>query len=95
MCAQRSRQAGRIVTIVAVGREAVDVARVDAGILTGREDRLEAKHKLWLRGVAVTVVGRLADPCHGHLPAQTSSRHAWITSHSDRSSQHHLFDSRS
>ena len=79
-------EARRIVAVVAVGGKAVDVARVDPGVLTGREDRLQAQHELRLRRLAVTVVGRLANSGDGDLAAQTSFGHARITSRAIRSS---------
>src|SRR5262249_3562837 len=86
--AQSGRQAGRIVAIVAVGGKAVDVARVDPGVLTSREDRLEAQNKFRLLRLAVTVIGRLADSGHSDLAAQTSFGHDRITTpRSDRSTE--------
>jgi hypothetical protein len=67
---------------VAVGGKPVDVARVDAGILTGCEDRLEAQNEFRLRRLAVTVIGRLADPGHSHLAAHASSGHAGLPPYS-------------
>jgi hypothetical protein len=69
-------KAGRIVAVVGVGGEAVDVLRLDAGILARRQDRLQRQHEFRVRRVAVLIVRRLADADHRHLAAQRVLLHA-------------------
>ena len=69
----------RVVAVVAVGGEAIEVDRIDAGVVAGGEDRLQAQHHLRLRRLAVTVVGRLANAGDSHSPAQTSLTQARST----------------
>ena len=74
--AQRRGEPRRIVAVVGVGGEAVDAARIDAGILAGGEDRLQRQLELRDRRLAVLVVGRLADAGDRHLAAQGALAHA-------------------
>ena len=73
--AERGREPGRLVAIVGVGGEAVDAARVDAGVLAGGEDRLQGELELGDRRLAVPVVGGLADAGDRHLAAQGAFAH--------------------
>ena len=70
--AARRSEARRIAAVVAVRREAVDLARVEAGIGAGGEDRLERELELGVGRLAVLVVGRLADADDGDLAMQAA-----------------------
>src|SRR5439155_10993163 len=59
---ERGGQPRGVVAVVAVGREAVHLARVDARVLAGRQDRAQRQRELGLRRAAVLVVGGLANP---------------------------------
>ncbi len=71
--AESGSQARRLVAVVRVGGEAVDLPGRDAGILAGAEDRHQGKLEFGIRGLAVLVVGRLPNAYHRHLAAQTPS----------------------
>ena len=73
--AERGGEPRRVVAIVAVGGEAVDVARIDPGILGRRQDRHQRQLELGFRRLPVLVVGGLADPDDGHLAAQAALDH--------------------
>src|SRR5204863_58950 len=51
--AERGGQPRGVVAVVAVGREAVHLARVDARVLAGRQDRAQRQRELGLRRAAV------------------------------------------
>ena len=59
--AERGVEARRVVAVVAVGAEAIDVADVDAGVLGGRLHGLEAELELGVLGAAALVVGGLGE----------------------------------
>ena len=81
--AERGGQARRIVAVVGVGGEAVDAARIDAGILAGRQDRLQGELELGDRRLAVLVVGGLADTGDRHLAAKRALAHGLAVSWCD------------
>ena len=73
--AERRGEPRRVVAVVGVGGEAVDAARIDAGILAGCEDRLQRQLELRHRRLAVPVVGRLADARDRDLAAKSALAH--------------------
>ena len=73
--AERRGQPRRVVAVVGVGGEAVDPARIDAGVLAGGEDRLQRQLELRDRRLAVPSVGGLADARDRHLAAQGAVAH--------------------
>ena len=68
--AERRGETRRIVAVVGVGGEAVDPARIDAGVVAGRQDRLQGELELRVRRLAVLEIGGLAHAGDGHLAAQ-------------------------
>ena len=70
--AQRRGQPGGIVAVVAVRGKAVDLARIETGVLAGGEDRPQRQLHLGLRRLAVLVVGGLADAGDGHVTSDRS-----------------------
>ena len=73
--AERRGQARWVVAVVGVGGEAVDPARIDAGFLAGRQDRLQSQLELGDRRLTVLVVGGLADTGDCHLAAKRALAH--------------------
>src|SRR5262249_14327356 len=65
-----------VVPVVAVGGEAVDLARVDAGVARRAQDRLERQLELRIGRLAVLVVRGLADAGDGDLAAEGARLHA-------------------
>src|SRR5207248_10960169 len=72
---ERGGQPRRVVPVVAVRGEAVDLARVDPGVVRGAENGLERQLHLGSGRLAVLVVRRLADPDDRHLASERLSRH--------------------
>ena len=70
--AERRGEPRRVVAIVRVGREAVDVARRYSRVLARAEDRLERERELGLGGLSMFVVGGLADARDRDTSAQRS-----------------------
>ncbi len=83
--AQRGRQPRGLAAVVAVRREAVDLARIEACVGAGGEDGLERELELRVGRLAVAVVGRLADADHGDPAAQCAGGHAGVPAGSCRS----------
>jgi hypothetical protein len=59
--AERGGETSGLVAVAGVRREPVDVKRVDAGVGTGRQDRLQRQHELGIGRTAPLGVRRLAD----------------------------------
>src|SRR5690349_1975550 len=78
--AQCDRQPRGVAPVIAVRSEAVDAARVDAGVPAGGEDGLQRELELRIRRLAVLVVRRLADADHGDLAAERAGVHATVVS---------------
>ena len=75
---QRGGQPRRLVAIVGIRSEPVDVGDVDAGIVAGRANRAAGEHELGVRRFAAPVVDALADPGDRHPPAQRSRHEVFL-----------------
>ena len=73
--AEGGGQARRVIAVVAVGGEAVDLAGVDPGVLAGAQDGPERQLELRLRRLAVLVVRGLADADDGDLTTESALAH--------------------
>ena len=63
--AERRGQPRRLAAVIAVGGEAVDVARVDSGIRAGRQDRLQRQLEFRIGRGAVAIIISFADADDG------------------------------
>ena len=78
--AQRRRQPRGFAAIVAERREAVDVARIDSGIGTSRQDRLQCEFEFRIGRLAVAVISSLADADDGDASAKrTRAAHGGVS----------------
>src|SRR6266545_4358035 len=77
--AEPGGEARRVVAVVAVGREAVDLSRIDARVGAGAENGLEGEGELGVRRLAVLVVPGLADAGDGDLASKSPLLHAAVT----------------
>ena len=67
---ERGRQSRRLVAVVRVGREPVDVSDGDSRVLACREHGSARELELRFRALVALVVGRLAHARHGDSAAQ-------------------------
>ena len=82
--AQRRGEAAGLAAVVAVGGEAVDVVRADAGVLARSDHRLQGEFEFGVGRLAVAVVGRLADADDRGLTAEGAGRGHGHTSPASR-----------
>ena len=68
--AEGGGEPGGVVTIVAIGGEAVDLARVDAGVLCSRQNGLQCQHEFPILGGAALVIAGFAHANNGGAAAQ-------------------------
>jgi hypothetical protein len=68
--AECCREARRLAAVIAIRREAVDLARIDPGILASGEDHHEGQLELRVRRGPMAVILRLADADHGDPASQ-------------------------
>ena len=73
--AERGGDARGVVAVVGIGGEAVDLRRVDAGVLGRGQDRHQGQLELGVRTLAVLPVGRLADAGDRHLAPDREFAH--------------------